>query len=284
MALRGLLGEDAPLSAASIARLKAEWREEYDAWRKEPITDRPVYLWADGIYVKAGLEKDKAAVLVVIAAFADGTKRVLAVESGFRESRESWKEVLGSLVKRGLQPPRVVVADGGLGLWAAVAELGWPCLEQRCWKHKTQNVLDVLPYAEQKTALKILRTIPQSMTREEADARRDAFMESYRQRHPRACERLASDWDRMVAFYELPREHWKHLRTSNIVESPFQVVRLRTNAARRFKKAENATAMLWKLLMVAEKTFRRLDRVHVLNDLLQGAKYINGVQVRTSAA
>jgi transposase-like protein len=284
MALRGLLGEEAPLSAASIARLKTEWREEYDAWRKEPIVDCPVYLWADGIYVKAGLEKDKAAVLVVIAAFADGTKRVLAVESGFRESRESWKEVLSSLVKRGLQPPRVLVADGGLGLWAAVAELGWPCLEQRCWKHKTQNVLDVLPHAEQKTALKILRAIPQSMTREEAEARRDAFIESYRERHPRACERLASDWERMVAFYELPREHWKHLRTSNIVESPFQVVRLRTNAARRFKKADNATAMLWKLLMGAEKTFRRLDRVHVLDDLLQGAKYINGVQVRTSAA
>ena len=284
MALRGLLGEEAPLSAASIARLKAEWRAEYDAWRKEPIVDRPVYLWADGIYVKAGLEKDKAAVLVVIGAFADGTKRVLSVEAGFRESRESWKDVLNSLVKRGLQPPRVLVADGGLGLWAAVAELGWPCLEQRCWKHKTQNVLDVLPYGEQKTALKILRTIPQSKTREEAEARRDAFIESYRERNPRACERLASDWERMVAFYELPREHWKHLRTSNIVESPFQVVRLRTNAARRFKKTENATAMLWKLLMVAEKTFRRLDRVHVLNDLLQGAKYINGVQVRTSAA
>ena len=284
MALRGLLGEEAPLSAASIARLKAEWREEYDTWRKEPIADRPVYLWADGIYVKAGLEKDKAAVLVVIAAFADGTKRVLSVEPGFRESRESWKEVLASLVRRGLQPPRVLVADGGLGLWAAVAELGWPCLEQRCWKHKTQNVLDVLPHAEQKTALKILRAIPQSMTREEAEARRDAFIESYRERYPRACERLASDWERMVAFYELPREHWKHLRTSNVVESPFQVVRLRTNAARRFKKTENATAILWKLLMLAEKTFRRLDRAHVLNDLLQGAKFVNGVQVRTSAA
>lgn len=284
LALRGLLGEEAPLSPASIARLKAEWREEFDAWRKEPITDSPVYLWADGIYVKAGLEKDKAAVLVVIAAFADGTKRVLSVEAGYRESRESWKDVLHSLTKRGLQPPRVLIADGGLGLWAAVAELGWPCLEQRCWKHKIQNVLDVLPHAEQKTALKILRTIPQSQTREEAEARRDAFVESYRERYPRSSERLTSDWERMVAFYELPREHWKHLRTSNIVESPFQVVRLRTNAARRFKKTENATAMLWKLLMVAEKTFRRLDRVHVLADLLQGAKYINGVQVRTNAA
>lgn len=284
MALRGLLGEDAPLSPSSIARLKAEWREEYDAWRKEPIAEQPVYLWADGVYVKAGLEKDKAAVLVVIAAFADGTKRVLAAEPGYRESRESWKEVLAGLVKRGLRPPQVLVADGGLGLWAAVSELGWPCLEQRCWKHKTQNVLDVLPPTEQKTALKILRTIPQSKTREEAEARRDAFVESYQARYPRACDRLTSDWERMVAFYELPRDHWKHLRTSNVVESPFQVVRLRTDAARRFKKTENASAIIWKLLMVAERTFRRLDRVHHLHDLLQGVKYVNGVPIRIEAA
>jgi transposase-like protein len=284
MALRGLLGEEAPLSPSSIARLKEEWRQEYNAWRKEPITEQPVYLWADGVYVKAGLEKDKAAVLVVIAAFADGTKRVLAAEPGFRESRDSWKEVLTSLVARGLQPPRVLVADGGLGLWSAVAELGWPCLEQRCWKHKTQNVLDVLPTTEQKTAFKILRAIPQSKTREEAEARRDAFIESYRERYPRACERLASDWDRMVAFYEMPSDHWKHLRTSNVVESPFQVVRLRTGAARRFKKAENASAIIWKLLMVAEKTFRRIDRIHHLQDLLEGAKYVNGIAVRTHAA
>ena len=284
MALRGLLGEEAPLSPSSIARLKAEWRQEYDAWRKEPITERPVYMWADGVYVKAGLEKDKAAVLVVIAAFADGTKRVLAVEAGFRESRASWQEVLRSLVERGLEPPRVLVADGGLGLWAAVAELGWPCLEQRCWKHKTQNVLDVLPDKEQRTALKILRKIPQSKTLEEAEARRDAFIESYKGRYARACERLASDWERMVAFYQLPREHWQHLRTSNVVESPFQVVRLRTNAARRFKKAENASAIIWKLLMVAESTFRRLKRVDMLTELLNGAQYVNGVAIRTSAA
>jgi transposase-like protein len=284
MALRGLLGEEAALSPSSIARLKDEWREEYEAWRKEPIVEAPLYLWADGVYVKAGLEKDKAAVLVVVGAFADGTKRVLAAEPGFRESKDSWKEVLGGLVKRGMKAPRILVADGGLGLWAAASELGWPCLEQRCWKHKTQNVLDVLPSSEQKTALKLLRSIPQSKTREEAEARRDGFIESYKDRHPRACERLSSDWERMVAFYQLPREHWKHLRTSNVVESPFQIVRLRTGAARRFKKAENASAIIWKLLMVAEKTFRRLDKIYLLEDLLQGTQYVNGVAIRTNAA
>lgn len=147
-----------------------------------------------------------------------------------------------------------------------------------------QNVLDVLPDKEQRTALKVLRKIPQSKTREEAEARRDAFVESYVARYPRACERLVSDWERMVAFYELPREHWQHLRTSNVVESPFQVVRLRTNAARRFKKAENASAIIWKLLMVAESTFRQLKRVDLLNEILNGTKYVNGVAIRTSAA
>ena len=138
-------------------------------------------------------------------------------------------------------------------MWAAVAELGWTCKEQRCWKHKLGNVTDVLPNSEQRPALKILRSIPQSKTREEAEARRDAFIESYQERYPKACERLESDWERMVAFYDFPREHWKHLRTSNVVESPFQVVRLRTRAAKRFKRADNASAVIWKLLMIAER-------------------------------
>ncbi len=287
MALRGLLGEEAPLSPSSIARLKAGWNKEYEAWRREPVDEEPIYMWADGVYVKAGLEKDKAAVLVVIAAFEDGTKRVLAAEPGFRESCDSWKEVFSNLVERGLKPPRVLVADGGLGLWAAVAEMGWQCKEQRCWKHKMQNVLDVLPSSEQKPAMKILRSIPRSQTREEAEARRDAFVQSYQDRYPKAGERLLADWERMVAFYDLPKEHWRHLRTSNIVESPFQVVRLRTSAAKRFKRTDNASAIIFKLLMVAESCFRTLSKIHVLEDVARGVHYVNGVPMsssRTTAA
>lgn len=274
-ALRGLLGEGAPLSASSIARLKEHWAEQFEAWRNEPIDDEIVYLWADGIYVRAGLEKDRAAVLVVIGLTTDGIKRVLAVEPGYRESTESWKEVFWSLMKRGMNVPKAVVADGGLGLWAAIGELGWRCKEQRCWNHKICNVRDVLPKRVQKRGTQLLRKIPQSETVEEAVRRRDDFLTEF-EAYPKARERLLDDWDRMVAFYELPKEHWKGLRTSNVVESPFQVVRLRTGAARRFKKIENATAVIWKLLMIAETRFKTYDAVHMLEDVANGQEYVNG--------
>jgi transposase-like protein len=210
LALRGLLGDGAPLSSSSIARLKERWLAEYMDWRQSTLDGELVYLWADGIYVKAGLEKEKAALLVVIGAFSDGTKRVLAVEAGWRESTESWLAVLRDLKARGLETPRLVVADGALGLWAAIAELGWKCQEQRCWNHKLTNVLDALPKKEQAAASELLRKIPAAETVEEAERRRDDFVKRHRQRHPKACERLLADWDRMIAFYSFPKDHWKH--------------------------------------------------------------------------
>lgn len=275
-ALRGLLGEGAPLSPSTIARLKAHWAKEYEAWRREPVEEEIVYLWADGIYVRAGLEKDKAAVLVVIGLDTTGVKHVLAIESGYRESSESWKSVFWSLMKRGMNVPKAVIADGGLGLWAAIGELGWQCKEQRCWNHKMSNVLDVLPSREQAAAKKLLRKIPRSETVQEAELWRDDFVKEYGA-YPKAGQRLMDDWERMVSFYELPREHWRSLRTSNVVESPFQVVRLRTGAARRFQKTENATAVLWKLLLIAEKRFSRYDAAHLLEDVMAGQEYENGI-------
>lgn len=275
-ALRGLLGDGAPLSPSTIARLKEQWSQEFDAWRKEPIDEEIVYVWADGIYVKAGLEKDKAAVLVVIGVDTAGIKRVLAIEPGYRESTESWKSVFWSLMKRGMNEPKAVIADGGLGLWAAIGELGWRSKEQRCWNHKLRNVVDVLPKREQKEATKLVRKIPRSETVEEAERWRDEFLDQY-EAYPKACERLRDDWARMVAFYELPKEHWRGLRTSNVVESPFQVVRLRTGAARRFKRVDNATAILWKLLMIAECGFKPFDAVHLLEDVAAGCEYVNGI-------
>jgi transposase-like protein len=274
-ALRGLLGEGAPLSASTIARLKEYWLEQFRAWQEEPIEDELVYVWADGIYVKAGLEKDKAAVLVVIGVSADGTKRVLAVEPGYRESTESWKEVFWGLMQRGMKVPKAVIADGGLGLWAAIRDLGWRCKEQRCWNHKLCNVRDALPQREQKRAMKLLRKIPQSESVEAAVRSRDDFLREF-DAYPKACERLLSDWERMVSFYELPKAHWRGLRTSNVVESPFQVVRLRTGAARRFKKVDNATAVLWKLLMIAEASFKRFDGADLLRDVANGQEYVDG--------
>lgn len=277
LALRGLLGDGAPLSPASIQRLKATWGAEYEAWSNEDLSGHtPVYLWADGIHVKAGIGKDKAALLVVLVAMSDGTKRVVAVEPGYRESKESWAGVLRCLKRRGLCMPRLVVADGHLGIWGALAEIYPEVCEQRCWNHKITNVLDALPQRVRVEAGEHLKKIPYAETKEECERLRDEFVRRYKQWYPQAVEKLISDWDRMVAFYEFPEQHWKHIRTSNVVESPFSAVRLRTDAARRYKNVANATALIWKVLMVAEKRFRKLNAPHLLTEVYAGVKYLDG--------
>ena len=283
LALRGLLGEGAPLSASSIARLKVKWQSEHEAWRTRSLEDRElVYVWADGVYVKAGLEKEKACLLVVIGGLADGTKEVLAVVPGYRESTPSWREVFKDLKDRGLEAPKLMVADGNAGAWAAAAEI-WPeSREQRCWNHKIVNVLDQLPKKLQAMAREQLCAIPYAETRREAVRQRDAFAKSYRRTHPRAVEILEKDWERMVAFYDFPKEHWKHLRTTNVVESPFAAVRLRTDAAKRFKKVENGTVMIWRLLMIAEKRFRKLNAPHLAAEVYRGVVFEDGEKISKS--
>src|SRR5882724_7367546 len=280
LALRGLLGTAAPLSAASIARLKAGWQTEYETWRRRRLDElEPVYVWADGIYVKAGLEKDKATMLVLIAALRDGRKVVLAVESGYRESTESWAALLRDLKARGLRAPRLVIADGHLGIWGAVATVFPEVEEQRCWNHRIVNVLDTLPQKLQGEGRALLAKIPYAETREEAERQKGAFQAwATRKGVPAAGRRLAADWGRLVTFYAFPKEHWKHLRTTNVVESPFAAVRLRTAAANRFKKVENATAVIWKTLLVAEQCFRRLDAPELLPQVAEGVIYVDGVR------
>lgn len=280
LALRGLLGEGAPLSASSIERLRGKWVAEFEAWRKRSLKGlEPVYLWADGLYVKAGLEKDKAALLVIIAALRDGRKVVVAIEPGHRESKTTWAGILRDLRDRGMAIPRLIVADGHLGIWAAVTEIFPEVAEQRCWNHKIINVIDCVPRRLQAEARALVKQIPYADTREEAERLRDAFVERFAAEHPKATETLERDWDRMVTFYSFPKEHWKHLRTTNPVESPFDAVRLRTNAGKRYKKVANATALIWRLLLVAEKHFRRLDSPHLLTEVAMGAEYINGTRV-----
>jgi len=277
LALRGLLGEGAPLSAASIQRLKGKWQAEYQEWREQDLSGLEVtYQWADGIYVKAGLEKDKAALLVIIGALSNGEKRILACESGYRESKESWMEVLRDLTGRGLKLGRLTVADGHLGIWSALGELHPQGEEQRCWKHKIINVLDAMPKGVRAEAAEYLSKIPYAETKQKCQILRDAFAARYRKDYLKAVEKLLSDWDRMVTFYSFPKDHWVHIRTSNVVESPFSSARLRTDAAKRYKKVENATAMLWKLLQVAEKNFRALNSPHLLTDVYAGEQFING--------
>ena len=283
LALRGLLGEGAALSSGSIERLRGKWQADYDAWSTRDLSDRElVYVWADGVYVKAGLEREKAALLVVIGALADGTKEVLAVVAGYRESTESWKTLFADLKARGLDTPKLMVADGAAGAWAAASAV-WPqTREQRCWNHRLVNVLDQLPKKVRAMAGEMLCTIPYAPSRAEALKRRQRFVKAFRRTHPKAVAILEKDWERMVAFYDFPKEHWKHLRTTNVVESPFAAVRLRTNAAKRFKKTQNATAMIWRLLLVAEKRFRKIDAPHRAAEVYRGLVFEDGVRITKS--
>jgi transposase-like protein len=261
LALRGLLGEEAPLSASTVARLKEQWQMEWEEWNRRSLEGlEVVFLWVDGIYVKAGLEKEKAALLVIIGGLSDGRKIVLAVEPGYRESTESWSGVLRDLKERGMNCPHLVTGDGNLGIWGALSNVYPAALEQRCWNHKVLNVLDKLPKKVKLKAKRQLQDIVYSESQQEAEEKRDLFIHwCQREGYHRASETLIRDWERMVTFYRFPKEHWKHLRTTNVVESLFAALRLRTDAAKRYRKVENATAVIWKMLMLAEQRFRRLD-------------------------
>jgi len=278
LALRGLLGEEAPLSPSTMLRLKSRWQGEYEAWNQRSLAEEEVvYLWADGIYVKAGLEKEKACLLVVVAALADGRKVLLAVQSGYRESTESWAALLRDLKRRGMNSPRLVIADGNLGLWAALAQVYPEAGEQRCWNHRIVNVLDQVPEKRKGAAQVWLQQMMYAETREKAGELKGKFAtwcDKYQ--CGAAARRLEEDWERLVAYYDFPQAHWIHLRTTNPVESPFAAARLRTSAAKRFKRVENATAMLWKLLRVAETRFRKVNAPELMATVAAGARYENG--------
>jgi putative transposase len=289
LALRGLLGEEAPVSASTVARLKGNWQADWDEWKKRPLDGLEVlFMWVDGIYVKAGLEKEKAALLVIVGGLLDGRKVILAVEPGYRESTESWSGVLRDLKKRGMNCPRLVVGDGHLGIWGALSNVYPEVSEQRCWNHKIVNVLDRLPKKVQPQAKQRLQEVAYAESRSEAEEKRDLFLkwchgEGYRA----AGETLLRDWDRMVTFYQFPKEHWKHLRTTNVVESPFAALRLRTDAAKRYKKVENATVVIWKMLMLAERRFRRLDAPEKLMQVYLGfgvGEALEGTEIKREEA
>lgn len=255
LALRGLLGEEAPISAGTVARLKEVWQGELAQWKERPLAGlEVVYLWVDGVYVKAGLEKEKAALLVAIGGLSDGRKVVLAVQPGYRESTESWSGVLRDLKQRGMNNPRLVVGDGHLGIWGALSNVYPGAEEQRCWNHKIVNVLDKLPRKVQVEAKGRLQKIVYSQSQQESEEHRDRFLKWCQEGdYPRAAATLERDWDRMVTFYQFPQEHWRHLRTTNPVESPFAALRLRTDAAKRYQKVDNATAVIWKPVLSLPK-------------------------------
>ena len=260
LALRGLLGDGAPLSAPSIARLKA-------ASRVRPLEE------SLGRGPRGRLPLGGRRVCESRAREGQGR------ESGYRESTESWAAILRDLKRRGLAAPKLVIGDGHLGIWGALAAVFPEAKEQRCWNHRLLNIVDKLPLKRQAEARSLLTKIPYAETREAAERQKGTFQAwCTRGGHADTGRALDRDWERMVTFYQFPREHWKHLRTSNPVESPFAAVRLRTAAAKRFKKVENATAVIWKTLLIAEKTFRRLDAPELLADVASGVVYVNGVR------
>lgn len=284
LALRGLLGQGAPLSASSLQRLKEKWEGEYEQWKGAAIEQGDwAYFWADGIYVKAGIGKEKAALLVVIGVKEDGTKQFLALEAGYRESKESWAGVLRELKKRGVKSVRLFVGDGNLGLWAAVGEVYPEAQEQLCWNHKMLNVIDAVSKKEQVEVKRNLNAMMYAESRQEALQERKKFEQAFRH-NAKAVKTVVENWERLTTYYDFPREHWKHLRTSNVVESPFSRVRLRTAASRRFKSQTNATCLIWKTMMIAEMSFRKLNAPELVEKVARGTKYNNGEQVKQKVA
>ena len=248
LALRGVLGDDAPLSASTVMRLKEKWQGELEVWKNRRLDDlEVVYIWADGIYIKAGIEKDKACLLVMVAGLSDGSKIMLAIESGYRESIESWARLLRSLGDRGMKPPKAVIGDGALGLWGAIGNVCPETDELRCWNHRMVNLLDRVKKGDQAAAKELLRKVAYAENLQEAEKAKAVFKAWCREKgYTKAAELIDEDWGRMTAFFAYPKEHWQHLRTTNTVESPFAALRLRTDAAKRFKKVDNATAVVWK--------------------------------------
>ena len=281
-ALAALLGKDAPgLSATAISRLKDGWIDEHDAWQKRDLsTKHYVYVWADGIYLQARLEDEKQCILVLIGATADGRKELIGFSDGARESAQDWRDLLLDLKRRGLDaPPELAVADGALGFWKAAGEI-WPTTrEQRCWVHKTANVLAKLPKSQQPKAKRALQEIWMAETKADAEAAFDAFIESYRVKYDKAAECLKKDRDALLTFYDFPAEHWKHLRTTNAIESTFATVRHRTIRSKGCLSNRTALAMVFKLIEAAQKNWRRLDGHNQLPKIILGVKFTDGLEV-----
>jgi transposase-like protein len=286
-ALAALLGKDAPgLSASTISRLKEMWSDEHDRWRKRDLSARRyVYLWADGIYLQARLDDEKQCILVLIGATPEGRKELIGFTDGARESAQDWRELLLDLKDRGLvAPPRLAVADGALGFWKAVGEL-WPTTAgQRCWVHKTANVLNKLPKSQQPKAKRALRDIWMAATRKDAVKAFDAFLAAYALKFDKAAACLDKDRQALLAFYDFPAEHWKHLRTSNPIESTFATVRHRTIRAKGCLSKATALAMVFKLVEAAQKSWRRLDGHNQLPKVVLGARFTDGLEVATADA
>jgi transposase-like protein len=270
------------LSASSIVSLKRSWEADFKAWKKKTITDRYVYLFADGVHVSVRLGEDKKLCLLVLIGVAEnGEKHLLAVEPGYRESKDSWGTVLRDLRDRGLKAPVLAVGDGALGFWAALRETGGfeRTREQRCWLHKMGNILNDLPKRVQPRAKELLREIMYAESLSAANQAKRKFLSEVHQKYPKAASKLEKDWTELTAFFTLPATHWTHLRTTNPIESTFSTVRLRTNVTRGAGSPVAAATMAFKLLQDAEKTWNRIRGYDEIENVLKGVVYVNGAVV-----
>jgi putative transposase len=283
---RSLLGETAPLSPSSIVRLKAEWQSEFTVWQRRRLDqERYLYCWVDGIYLAAGQEDEKTALLCVLGLRADGQKELLALGLGYRESAESWASVLRDLRERGMRRPLLVIGDGALGIWAALTAV-WPeCRRQRCWNHRVLNVLDQLPKRLWPEVRKDLRKAAAAPSRAEATRQLEAIAQDLRDAGQKAtAETVLRDLADFLTFYDFPQEHWIHLRTTNPIESIFAGVRLRTDVAKRAPNRENAQYLIFKLIDRLSLNWRRITGSNLCQLVLSGRRFADGRLMDLEAA
>ncbi len=281
-ALRDLLGEDASgLSSSSISRLAKEWESDHAAFKKRSLKfHRYAYLFLDGVHMSVRLgEDDRLCLLVVIGVREDGCKELLAVEDGYRESTDSWAAVLRDLRDRGMNGPRLVTGDGALGAWAALRDVFPNAREQRCWVHKSANVLDALPKRLQPRAKTLLHEMAEAPARKDADAARERFRSEFDAKYPKAVTKLDKDWEQLTAFFDFPAEHWRHLRTTNPIESAFATVKLRTKVTKGAGSKKAALGMAYKLLDAAQERWRRFNGHELVTDVLDGIQFKDGIKV-----
>ena len=280
-ALRVLVGPQARgLSASTVSRLKQVWAEEYRAWNERRVDqDRWVYIWADGVYSGLRAEQAKLCALVIIGVNERGEKHFLAIEDGVRESTQSWREVLLNLKSRGLNPPELAIGDGAMGFWAALEEIYPTTRQQRCWMHKTMNVLNCLPKSSQPKAKRALHDIWQAETKEDAEKAFDLFIDTYEPKYPKATLCLHKDREEMLAFYDFPAQHWQSIRTSNPIESTFGTIRHRTKRSKGCLTRNGMLHMMFKLGQCAEKKWRRLRGFDYLAKVITGVKFKDGIEV-----
>ena len=286
-ALEAILGKKAKnLSANVIVGLKSKWKEEYESWSKRDLSKKEyVYFWVDGIHFNVRLEDDRTCILVVVAADSTGKKELLAVSDGYRESKISWSDVLLSLKERGLKiSPKLAVGDGALGFWSALAEVFPTTREQRCWVHKTANILDKMPKGIQPKAKSAIHEMYMADTKKEALLAYEHFISVYSDKYPKAVECLTKDKDRLFTFYDFPAEHWRHIRSTNPIESTFATVRLRTSKTKGLGTRVATLTMVWKLGTEAEKSWRRIHKHQALVYVIEGRKFINGKLQEEQAA